>query len=144
MANATAGTFALRHFEFVIKLLEGWGHKVASNELTNESMSIQKTAGGKRAGRAPKPANGPKSQDPTAHEHAAPPNGRNGADAKIDERRLRELLKALSAVEKGDFSVRLSWARRNDVLEQLALKINELAERNEGMAQEIVRVEQAV
>jgi methyl-accepting chemotaxis protein len=119
---------------------------VVSNELTNESTSVQKAARGrgKRAGGVGKSANGTKSHDQTTHESGAPRNGHNGAEDKLDRRRLQELLKALSAVGKGDFSVRLSLGRHDDVLEQLAVKINELADRNEAMAQEIVRVEQAV
>ncbi len=63
---------------------------------------------------------------------------------KSDERRFRNLIKALSAAGRGDFSVRLPISHKDKLLDELATKFNAVVERNEAITSEIIRVEQAV
>ncbi len=71
-------------------------------------------------------------------------NGHHAADDKSDERRFRNLIKALTAAGRGDFSVRLPISHKDKLLDQLAIKFNAVVERNEAITSEIIRVEQAV
>ncbi|MGO9452725.1 MAG: HAMP domain-containing protein [Candidatus Binataceae bacterium] len=71
-------------------------------------------------------------------------NGRDAFDEKSDERRFRNLIKALTAAGRGDFSVRLPISHKDKLLDQLAMRFNAVVERNESITSEIVRVEQAV
>ena len=63
---------------------------------------------------------------------------------KSDDRRFRNLIKALSAAGRGDFSVRLPISHKDKLLDQLAMKFNAVVERNEAITSEIIRVEQVV
>ena len=65
-------------------------------------------------------------------------------DEKADERRFRSLIKALTAAGQGDFSVRLPVSHEDKLLDRLAIKFNDVVERNEAITSEIIRVEQAV
>ncbi len=95
------------------------------------------------AGRA-KPAG----QNPGSGRHAR--NGKNGSSAgnlestHLNNSHLNKLLKAMSAAGDGDFTVRLPVRDDDGILGKLAEKFNEVVERNEAMAREIARVEQAV
>ncbi len=72
-------------------------------------------------------------------------NGKNGAGARsLDQSHLNKLLSAMSAAGDGDFTVRLPVGADDGILGKLAEKFNEVVERNEAMAREITRVEQAV
>ena len=71
-------------------------------------------------------------------------NGHHATDDKSDERRFRNLIKALTAAGRGDFSVRLPISHKDKLLDQLAMKFNAVVERNEAITSEIIRVEQAV
>ena len=73
--------------------------------------------------------------------------GRNGGPQKTNgAHELDELLKALSAAGRGDFSVRLPIikGKHQSVMAQIARKFNEVVERNERLANEITRVERTV
>ena len=74
---------------------------------------------------------------------ATAPDATPPSDATYTAAQLQPLLAALQAVEAGDFSVRLPEAR-NGVLAQIAQAFNQVVSRNEGMAQEIVRVGSSV
>ncbi len=74
----------------------------------------------------------PRSKAPAAD------RGSNG-DVTIDARALEELVEALDAARRGDFSIRLS-RRRRGVLGDVASAFNELVERNDRMAKELVRI----
>src|SRR5271155_2485260 len=71
-------------------------------------------------------------------------NGHHAFDEKADEKRFRGLIKALTAAGRGDFSVRLPISHDDKLLDQLAMRFNAVAERNEAITSEIIRVEQAV
>ena len=71
-------------------------------------------------------------------------NGHHAFDDKADERRFKGLIKALTAAGRGDFSVRLPISHHDKLLDQLAMRFNAVAERNEAITSEIIRVEQAV
>ncbi len=73
-------------------------------------------------------------------EAQARPDGerRNGGRA-VDPRALEELVEALDAAGRGDFSVRLS-KRRKGVLGEVAASYNELVETNQRMTNELVRI----
>ena len=71
-------------------------------------------------------------------------NGHRAFDEKADEKRFRGLIKALTAAGRGDFSVRLPISHDDKLLNQLAMRFNAVAERNEAITSEIIRVEQAV
>jgi HAMP domain-containing protein/signal transduction histidine kinase/ActR/RegA family two-component response regulator len=72
-------------------------------------------------------------------------NGRNGSGRDLaDNSQLKKLLAAMSAAGNGDFSVRLAVRDDDGILGRLAEKFNEVVERNEAMAREITRVEEAV
>jgi HAMP domain-containing protein/signal transduction histidine kinase/ActR/RegA family two-component response regulator len=71
-------------------------------------------------------------------------NGDVAFDQKSDERRFRNLIKALTAAGRGDFSVRLPISHKDKLLDQLAIRFNAVVERNEAITSEIIRVEQAV
>jgi methyl-accepting chemotaxis protein len=62
----------------------------------------------------------------------------------LNQSHLNKLLKAMSAAGDGDFTVRLPVGPDDGILGKLAEKFNEVVERNEAMAREITRVEQAV
>src|ERR1700686_1583266 len=66
-----------------------------------------------------------------------------GPDTITAAQELNELLEALSAAGRGDFSVRLPIikGKRPTVMAQIARKFNEVVERNERLANEITRVE---
>ncbi|MDQ4024914.1 MAG: methyl-accepting chemotaxis protein, partial [Actinomycetota bacterium] len=63
---------------------------------------------------------------------------RNGV-VEVDARALEELVEALDAARRGDFSVRLS-KRRKGVMGEVAASYNELVETNQGMTKELVRI----
>ncbi len=71
-------------------------------------------------------------------------NGHRGFDEESDERRFRNLIKALTAAGQGDFSVRLKVTHKDRLLDQLAAGFNAIVERNEAITSEIIRVEKAV
>jgi HAMP domain-containing protein/signal transduction histidine kinase/ActR/RegA family two-component response regulator len=77
-------------------------------------------------------------------------HGKNGSGAgnlettHLNHSHLNKLLKAMSAAGDGDFTVRLPIGADDGILGKLAEKFNEVVERNEAMAREIARVEQAV
>ena len=71
-------------------------------------------------------------------------NGHRGFDEESDERRFRNLIKALTAAGQGDFSVRLKVTHKDRLLDQLAAGFNAVVERNEAITSEIIRVEKAV
>jgi HAMP domain-containing protein/signal transduction histidine kinase/ActR/RegA family two-component response regulator len=71
-------------------------------------------------------------------------NGDVAFDERSDERRFRNLIKALTAAGRGDFSVRLPISHKDKLLDQLAMRFNAVVERNEAITSEIIRVEQAV
>ncbi|HEY6298074.1 MAG TPA: HAMP domain-containing protein [Candidatus Binatus sp.] len=71
-------------------------------------------------------------------------NGHRGFDDESDERRFRNLIKALTAAGQGDFSVRLKVTHKDRLLDQLAAGFNAVVERNEAITSEIIRVERAV
>src|SRR5262245_52610041 len=67
----------------------------------------------------------------------------NGVSSKAESVVLRRIMNTLTAVKKGDFSVRLrsNWS---GVEEEIADSINEIITANERMAQELRRISQAV
>src|SRR3984957_2828114 len=76
-------------------------------------------------------------------------SGKNGASAgdlntHLNQSHLNKLLKAMSAAGDGDFTVRLAVGVDDGILGKLAEKFNEVVERNEAMAREITRGEEAV
>ena len=68
------------------------------------------------------------------------PNENGGSD----ERRFKNLIKALTAAGQGDFSVRLKVTHKDKLLDELAMGFNAVVERNEAITSEIIRVEKAV
>ena len=64
----------------------------------------------------------------------------NGA---VDRRALEELVEALDAARRGDFSVRLS-KRRKGVMGEVAAAYNELVATNERMTKELVRIARVI
>ena len=89
------------------------------------------------------PAQNPGPRRQTRNGHAR--NGSNGSGADLAQNlQLKKLLAALSAAGNGDFSVRLAVGVDDGILGRLAEKFNEVVERNEAMAREITRVEEAV
>ncbi|MGC2303044.1 MAG: HAMP domain-containing protein, partial [Candidatus Binatus sp.] len=71
-------------------------------------------------------------------------NGHRASSEDSDERRFRNLIKALTAAGQGDFSVRLKVTHKDKLLDELAMGFNAIAERNEAITSEIIRVENAV
>jgi hypothetical protein len=71
-------------------------------------------------------------------------NGRSASTEESDERRFRNLIKALTAAGQGDFSVRLKVTHKDKLLDELAMGFNAIVERNEAITSEIIRVENAV
>jgi HAMP domain-containing protein len=69
------------------------------------------------------------------------------AAARVDttERdRLRELLTALRAAERGDFARRLETREGTKLMRDIAIAFNRVVDRNQALASEIVRVERIV
>ena len=64
----------------------------------------------------------------------------NGA---VDPRTLKELVEALDAARRGDFSVRLS-KRRKGVMGEVAASYNELVATNQRMTKELVRIARVI
>jgi HAMP domain-containing protein/signal transduction histidine kinase/CheY-like chemotaxis protein len=71
-------------------------------------------------------------------------NGHSTSTEQSDERRFRNLIKALTAAGQGDFSVRLKVTHKDKLLDELAIGFNAVVERNEAITSEIIRVENAV
>jgi HAMP domain-containing protein len=69
----------------------------------------------------------------------AQPKGTADSDGSVDTRVLRELVDALDAARRGDFSVRLS-KRRKGVSGEVAASYNELVATNQRMTRELVRI----
>ncbi|MEX2252708.1 MAG: HAMP domain-containing protein [Thermoleophilaceae bacterium] len=71
------------------------------------------------------------------------PNGRGPTDGAVDPRELEELVEALEAARRGDFSVRLS-KRRKGVMGDVAGSYNELVASNQRMTKELVRISRII
>ncbi len=72
-------------------------------------------------------------------------NGHRASNEReSDERRFKNLIKALTAAGQGDFSVRLKITHKDELLDELAMGFNAIVERNEAITSEIIRVENAV
>src|SRR5215213_809281 len=67
------------------------------------------------------------------------PKRKTDPNGTVDARALRELVDALDAARRGDFSVRLS-KRRKGVIGEIAAYYNELVATNQRMTKELVRI----
>jgi hypothetical protein len=70
----------------------------------------------------------------------APVNGTNG---HVTDDQLEDLLEALMAAKKGDFSVRLSL-RRKGLMREIAANFNEMVEMNGQMVKEFTRIRRVI
>src|SRR3954463_11165792 len=68
-------------------------------------------------------------------------NGHGGAG---EEARLRQLLDALNAAQRGEFDVRLPFTRGSGLMAEIARAYNQVVSRNEALTTEIVRLERVV
>src|SRR4051794_222952 len=68
-------------------------------------------------------------------------NGHGGAG---EEARLRQLLDALTAAQRGEFDVRLPFTRGSGLMAEIARAYNQVVSRNEALTTEIVRLERVV
>ena len=94
-----------------------------------------------KKGRAPQ--NGPQGGGAQTGSPQARQNGRqNGKHA--DTPVLEEVLRALLAVESGDFAARLPVADSHGIIGDIARAMNAVAARNAALANEMVRVERVV
>ncbi len=71
-------------------------------------------------------------------------NGNGHGHSAADDARLRQLLEALTAARRGDFAMRLPFARGTGLMSEIARSFNEVAARNEALTTEIVRLERVV
>jgi len=67
------------------------------------------------------------------------PQRKTGSNGTVDPRALRELVEALDAARRGDFSRRLS-KRRKGAMGEIAAYYNELVATNQRMTKELVRI----
>ena len=67
----------------------------------------------------------------------------NGPHAN-EEARLRQLLEALTAAQRGEFEVRLPFTRGSGLMAGIARTFNDVVARNQALTSEIVRVERVV
>ena len=63
----------------------------------------------------------------------------NGGPVAVDERALKDLLRALESARRGDFSVKLSSKQRG-LMGDIANAYNDLVDTNARMTKELVRV----
>ena len=61
-----------------------------------------------------------------------------------EEARLRQLLGALTAAQRGEFEVRLPFTRGSGLMAEIARTFNDVVARNQGLTSEIVRLERVV
>ncbi|MDQ3719308.1 MAG: HAMP domain-containing protein, partial [Actinomycetota bacterium] len=80
---------------------------------------------------------------PGARRDTSQPRSTDRREISVDARALDELVEALDAARRGDFSVRLS-RRRKGVLGEVAASFNDLAEHNERMTKELVRIARVI
>jgi HAMP domain-containing protein/signal transduction histidine kinase/CheY-like chemotaxis protein len=80
---------------------------------------------------------------PSKTKGAGRQNGRQNGNP-TDHPVLEELLRALLAVESGDFAARLSVAESHGIISDIARAMNGVAARNAALANEMVRVERVV
>jgi len=115
---------------------------------TSNGNKHELSAGGEKAS-APNMGVRQHARDQEKHHIGKNGSRRNGAgvghlNTHLNQSHLNKLLKAMSAAGNGDFTVRLPVGADDGILGKLAEKFNEVVERNEAMAREITRVEQAV
>jgi HAMP domain-containing protein/signal transduction histidine kinase/DNA-binding response OmpR family regulator len=67
-------------------------------------------------------------------------NGHHG----LEEARLRQLLGALTAAQRGEFEARLPFTRGHGLMAEIARTFNDVVARNQALTSEIVRVERVV
>ena len=80
---------------------------------------------------------------PATRRATSTPRGADRREVSVDARALDELVDALDAARRGDFSVRLS-RRRKGVLGEIAASFNDLSEHNERMTKELVRIARVI
>ena len=88
----------------------------------------------------------------TQHPKRQPHHGRrrrrqrngNGHEGGADAQRVRDLLAALQAAQRGDFAVRLAFTSGNDLMAEVARAFNAVVARNEALTNEIVKLERVV
>ncbi len=80
---------------------------------------------------------------PGARQATSQPRVADRHEVSVDARALDELVDALDAARRGDFSVRLS-RRRKGVLGEVAGSFNDLVEHNERMTNELVRIARVI
>src|SRR5436190_2233851 len=76
---------------------------------------------------------------PGSRRATSQPKGTSAPNGSVDSRALKELVEALDAARRGDFSVRLS-KRRKGVMGEIAAYYNELVATNQRMTKELVRI----
>ncbi len=80
---------------------------------------------------------------PDARRATSQPRSTDRREISVDARALDELVDALDAARRGDFSVRLS-RRRKGALGEVAASFNDLVEHNERMTKELVRIARVI
>jgi HAMP domain-containing protein len=105
----------------------------ARSKARQATTAAKKTATSRRATSQPSAGNG-KSRS------TAPVNGSNGT---VTDEQLEDLLEALMAVKKGDFSTRVSL-RRKGIMRDIAANFNDLVEMNAQMVKEFGRIRRVI
>src|SRR4051812_37253078 len=80
---------------------------------------------------------------PGSRRATSQPKGTSDPNGSVDSRALKELVEALDAARRGDFSVRLS-KRRQGVMGEVAAAYNELVATNEQMSRELIRIARVI
>ncbi|MEA2497142.1 MAG: hypothetical protein QOJ29_5053, partial [Thermoleophilaceae bacterium] len=100
----------------------------------------------RRATSQPSAGNGSKSRSngkKRAAESSAPVTTANGTNGSVSDEQLEDLLEALMAAKKGDFSTRLSL-RRKGIMREIAANYNDLVEMNAMMVKEFGRIRRVI
>src|SRR4051812_39105465 len=82
-------------------------------------------------------------QSSTRRATSQPPAAANGSPPTVTDEQLEDLLEALMAAKKGDFSTRLSL-RRKGIMRDIAANFNDLVEMNAMMVKEFGRIRRVI
>src|SRR2546423_4159411 len=80
---------------------------------------------------------------PGSRRATSQPKDTSDPNGSVDPRALKELVEALDAARRGDFSVRLS-KRRKGVMGEVAASYNELVATNQRMTRELARLTRGI
>src|SRR4051812_30482343 len=110
-------------------------HVPQARSKSRQAKTAAKTATSRRATSQPSSAGNGKSR--------APVTTANASTGTVSDAQLEDLLEALMAAKKGDFTARLSL-RRKGIMREIAANFNDLVEMNAQMVKEFSRIRRVI